>query len=101
MARTGEWAVRLYLFEEDRTTKARVVLDTGTASLTGHGSARCQPEDVEVPEIGDELAASRAMSDLAAQLMRTAYDDMEGVRASARGRRSGSDRPLKPAGGAR
>ncbi|MFF3744284.1 DUF1876 domain-containing protein [Streptomyces kronopolitis] len=83
MSRTGEWAVHLYLFEEDRTTKARAVLDTGTTSLTGHGRARCQPEDPDVPEIGDELAASRAMSDLAAQLQKTAYDDLEGVRASA------------------
>ncbi|MER7154999.1 DUF1876 domain-containing protein [Streptomyces lydicus] len=94
MPRTGEWSVRLYLFEEDRTTKARMVLDTGTASLTGHGSAQCRPEDVDVPEIGDELAASRAMSDLAAQLMKTAYDDLDGVRASAHGRRRESDRPL-------
>ncbi len=85
MARTGEWTVRLYLFEEGRTTKARMVLDTGTTSLTGHGKARCQPADVDVPEIGDELAASRAMSDLAGQLMQTAYDDLEGVRASAHG----------------
>jgi hypothetical protein len=87
MSRTGEWPVHLYLFEEDRTTKARVVLDTGTASLTGHGTARCQPEDVDVPEIGDELAASRAMTDLAAQLRKTAYDDLDGVRASASGNR--------------
>ncbi|MEU9119965.1 DUF1876 domain-containing protein [Streptomyces sp. NPDC048506] len=85
MTRTGEWTVRLHLFEEDRTTKARMVVDTGTTSLTGHGRARCQPEDVDVPEIGDELAASRAMSDLAAQLMKTAYDGLEGVRASSRG----------------
>ncbi|MFD8544497.1 DUF1876 domain-containing protein [Streptomyces sp. NPDC059649] len=81
MARTGEWGVRLYLFEEDGTTKARMVLDTGTTSLTGHGTARCGPEDPDVPEIGDELAASRAMSDLAAQLKRIAYGDLEGVRA--------------------
>ncbi|MFI0786282.1 dsRBD fold-containing protein [Streptomyces lydicus] len=73
----------------------------GSTGGTGHGSARCRPEEVEAPEVGDELAASRAMSDLAARLMRTAYGDTEGVRASARGGRSGSDRPLKPAGGAR
>ncbi len=97
MTRTGEWTVRLYFFEEDRTTKARVVLDTGTTSLTGHGRARCQPEDVDVPEIGDELAASRAMSDLAAQLMKAAYDDLEGVRASSLGNRN-RIRPTTQAG---
>ncbi|BDM69369.1 hypothetical protein HEK616_28560 [Streptomyces nigrescens] len=95
MARTGEWGVRLYLFEEDGTTKARMVLDTGTTSLTGHGTAQCSPEDPDVPEIGDELAASRAMSDLAAQLKRIAYGDLEGVRAPAAPART---RRTEPAG---
>ncbi|MGG7569342.1 DUF1876 domain-containing protein [Streptomyces sirii] len=94
MARTGEWGVRLYLFEEAGTTKARMVLDTGTTSLTGHGKAQCKPEDVDVPEIGDELAASRAMSDLAAQLQQTAYDDLEGVRAHSQATRT---QPTEPA----
>ncbi|MEV0374063.1 DUF1876 domain-containing protein [Streptomyces sp. NPDC050636] len=76
MSRTLEWNVRLYLFEEDGTTKARVVLDTGTSSMTGHGTARCSPRDTDVPEIGDELAAARAMHDLAGHLMRVADHDM-------------------------
>ncbi|MDT0454866.1 DUF1876 family protein [Streptomyces sp. DSM 41527] len=79
MATTVEWPVRLYLFEEDGTTKARVVLRTGTTTLTGHGTARCSPEDRDVPEIGDEIAAGRAMRDLAGQLQRVADLDLEGV----------------------
>ncbi|MEV0966819.1 MULTISPECIES: DUF1876 domain-containing protein [unclassified Streptomyces] len=79
MTRTLEWKVRMYLSEEDGTTRARMVLDTGTAKLTGRGTARCNPQDVDVPEIGDELAASRAMSDLARQLMRVADQDLEAV----------------------
>ncbi|MFE0376924.1 DUF1876 domain-containing protein [Streptomyces inhibens] len=79
MAKTVEWDVRLYLFEEDGTTTARVVLNTGTNSLTGHGKARCNPEDRDVPEIGDEIAAGRAMRDLAGQLLRVADDDLEGI----------------------
>ncbi|MDI9885027.1 DUF1876 domain-containing protein [Streptomyces sp. HNM0645] len=79
MTRTLEWKVRMYLSEEDGTTRARMDLDTGTARLTGHGTARCNPQDVDVPEIGDELAASRAMSDLARQLMRVADQDLEAV----------------------
>ncbi|WP_328681282.1 DUF1876 domain-containing protein [Streptomyces sp. NBC_00322] len=77
--RTLEWKVGLYLFEEDGTTKARVVLDTGTSTLTGHGTARCSAEDPDVPEIGDELAAGRALKDLAAQLTRIADRDLESV----------------------
>ncbi|MER6997927.1 DUF1876 domain-containing protein [Streptomyces sp. NPDC000410] len=79
MTRTLEWQVGLVLVEEDGTTRARAVLDTGTETYTGRGVARCNPQDVDVPEIGDELAASRAMKDLATQLMRVANRDLESV----------------------
>ncbi|MGW6208805.1 DUF1876 domain-containing protein [Streptomyces sp. NPDC055089] len=72
MNRTMEWTVRVDLSEDDGTTKAEAVLDTGTARLTGHGVARCSPQDPDVPTIGDELAASRAMRDVAGQLMSVA-----------------------------
>ncbi|GGT79407.1 MULTISPECIES: DUF1876 domain-containing protein [Streptomyces] len=79
MTRTLEWKVGLELVEEDGRTKAVAHLDTGTSTLTGRGSARCNPADVDVPAIGDELAAGRAMKDLAAQLMREANREMEAV----------------------
>ncbi|MGW2559132.1 DUF1876 domain-containing protein [Streptomyces sp. NPDC001514] len=79
MTRRLEWQVGLVLVEEDGTTRARAVLETGTTTYTGHGVARCNPQDVDVPEIGDELAASRAMKDLATQLMRVANRDLESV----------------------
>ncbi|MFJ8632380.1 DUF1876 domain-containing protein [Streptomyces sp. NPDC093568] len=80
MPHTTEWKVRLHLFEDDEgTTKAHVVLDTGTTTLTGHGSAHCSPTDMNVPEIGDELAASRAMNDLSQQLLDVAERDIEDV----------------------
>ncbi|MDX3536956.1 DUF1876 family protein [Streptomyces sp. MB09-01] len=81
MSHATEWETRVYLFEEGHTTKVRVELDTGTNRLTGHGTARCNPADKDVPEIGDELATARALEDLATQLKRTAYGDM--VRAGA------------------
>ncbi|MFG2139912.1 dsRBD fold-containing protein [Streptomyces sp. NPDC048650] len=76
MATTAEWDVRLYLSEEDGTTRARVELDTGTIALTGHGTARCSPQDEDVPVVGDELAAGRAMHDLGSKLMRVAEHGM-------------------------
>jgi nicotinate phosphoribosyltransferase len=83
MPHTLEWKVRLHLFEDDDgTTKAHLVLDTGTTELTGHGSAHCHPADADVPEIGDELAAGRALNDLARQLLHVAERDIEGVGAS-------------------
>ncbi|MFJ3583170.1 DUF1876 domain-containing protein [Streptomyces sp. NPDC090127] len=79
MSRTLEWTVGLELVEEDGRTKAAAHLNTGTSTLTGHGTARCNPSDADVPAIGDELAASRAMKDLAGQLMREANREMEAV----------------------
>ncbi|MER5434100.1 DUF1876 domain-containing protein [Streptomyces sp. NPDC002588] len=80
MPHTSEWKVRLHLFEDDEgTTKARLVLDTGTTELTGRGAAHCHPADTDVPEIGDELAAGRALNDLARQLLKTAEHDIEVV----------------------
>lgn len=83
MPHTVEWRVRLHLFEDDEgATKAHVVLDTGTTALSGHGTAHCHPADSNVPEIGDELAASRALRELAQQLLDIAERDIEGVGAS-------------------
>ncbi|MBC9725129.1 DUF1876 domain-containing protein [Streptomyces sp. TRM68367] len=83
MQQTTEWKVRLHLVEDEGTTTARVVLDTGAAALTGHGVAHCHPADTKVPEIGDELAAGRAMRDLAQQLLDAAERDIERMGAAA------------------
>ncbi|MER6502089.1 DUF1876 domain-containing protein [Streptomyces sp. NPDC001455] len=79
MTRTLEWNVHVGLTEEDGTTRAEAVLDTGSERLVGHGVARCNPQDVDIPAIGDELAASRAMKDVAAQLMKAADEELESV----------------------
>ncbi|MFF4016121.1 DUF1876 domain-containing protein [Streptomyces sp. NPDC001843] len=95
MSHTAEWKVRLHLFEDDDgTTKAHAVLDTGTTALTGHGSAHCHPADANVPEIGDELAAGRAMVDLAHQLLSAAERDIEGMGAPRPGPRQAAGWPL-------
>ncbi|MEU3774994.1 DUF1876 domain-containing protein [Streptomyces sp. NPDC032472] len=83
MTHRAEWNIGVSLTEEGGTTRARAVLDTGAGQLVGRGSARCNPEDVEVPAIGDELAASRAMRDLAGQLMRAADRDLAAMGAAA------------------
>ncbi|KQX67350.1 MULTISPECIES: DUF1876 domain-containing protein [unclassified Streptomyces] len=96
MPHTEEWKVRLYLFEEEDRTKARVVLDTGTKQLTGHGAAHRNPVDPDVPEIGDELAAGRALYDLGRQLVEVADRDLERMNSPENGRRAGpsSDRTV-------
>ncbi|MET8828033.1 DUF1876 domain-containing protein [Streptomyces sp. NPDC004610] len=93
MPHSGEWKVRLHLFEdEDGVTKAHAVLDTGVGALTAHGTARCRPSDEDVPRIGDELAAGRAMHDLAHQLLKAAEHDIRDEEATAP--RPGGVRPL-------
>jgi hypothetical protein len=47
--------------------------------LSGHGAARRNPDDREVTEIGEEIAAARALSDLAHKLLSAAADSIEGI----------------------
>ncbi|MEV7203762.1 DUF1876 domain-containing protein [Streptomyces griseoluteus] len=94
MPHTGQWSVRLHLFEDDDgTTKAHVTLDTGTTELTGHGTAHCNPADANVPEIGDELAAGRAMHELAHHLLNAADRDVQGMAPSRPGTPQEAGRP--------
>ena len=66
--------------EHEGMTRATAHLRTGDrTSLTGTGTARLNPADRDVPEIGDELAAARALSQLAHVLLEVAADDISGV----------------------
>ncbi|MFF0200701.1 DUF1876 domain-containing protein [Streptomyces sp. NPDC005017] len=78
-----QWNVQIYITEDGDDTRARAVLTTGdmggtdeTDTVTGRGTARRSPLDRPVPEIGDELAASRALEDLAIRLHDVAADDI-------------------------
>jgi hypothetical protein len=71
-----EWRLSLYLSEHDPDTTARVVLDTGDNVLESWAEAHRNPFDSAVPEIGDELAAGRALISLGRQLLRAAAGDI-------------------------
>lgn len=74
------WSVDIYLDEVDGETHAEARLATrATEGLRGHGKARCNPADWDVPEIGAELATARALSDLAHRLLDAAAVDIEAV----------------------
>ena len=81
MAVTKTWDVEIFIAEhDDNTTRAEARLRTGEdTALTGVGIARQNPHDVNVPEIGDELAAARALSELAHRLLDAAAEDIEGM----------------------
>ena len=79
MEHVAQWTAHVFLYEHDTSTQARVELDTGSNVMIGVGVARRNPSDPEIPEIGDELAVARAVSDLAEQLLRAAGDDIRAM----------------------
>ncbi|WP_243766885.1 DUF1876 domain-containing protein [Streptomyces sp. GC420] len=77
MAKSKHWTVEIDITEEGDDTRARAVLATSPgAAVSGTGVARRNPIDRPIPEIGDELAASRALEDLAIRLHDVASDDI-------------------------
>lgn len=80
MQHVREWPIRLYFFEEDGQTQARVSLKADAARLEVVGEAQCEPGDFDVPEIGDEIAAGRALIALGEKLLHTGEADVEDMR---------------------
>lgn len=77
MGHAADWTVRISVSAEEGVTKATATLRTADgSSVTGRGTARKHPRDPEVPEIGDELAAGRALADVAGQLVRAAAEEI-------------------------
>jgi hypothetical protein len=77
---TGTWSVEIFMSERDGRTHAEARLHTADRTqLVGTGTARLNPTDRDVPEIGQELAAARALSDLAHHLLSAAAEDIEGI----------------------
>ena len=75
---TRTWQMHIDLFEQDTSTRAEAVLrtDAGT-ELRSVGVARRRPGDADVPEIGDELAACRALSGLVHELLDATIADLQ------------------------
>ena len=73
------WPVEISLHEEDRETRAEARLAKDGGGMVGHGLARRNPHDQEVTQIGEEIAAARALSDLAHQLLSDAAGQIEGI----------------------
>ncbi|MEU7788942.1 DUF1876 domain-containing protein [Amycolatopsis sp. NPDC049159] len=75
------WHVEVHIDEDDDgRTRATARLETADDTrISGVGVARLNPVDRDVPEIGDELATSRALSDLAHNLFECAAGDIEAL----------------------
>ncbi|MFI6426184.1 dsRBD fold-containing protein [Promicromonospora sp. NPDC050880] len=71
------WDVRITVVESgDSTTAEAMVMNGPPESLRGVGHARKAPQDPEVPMIGDEIAAGRALRRLADRLLAVAESDV-------------------------
>jgi hypothetical protein len=77
MSEKNIWTVEIVFSEDDDRTRADARLRAGQRSLTGWGRARRNPDDPDVPVIGEELAAARALSDLAHRLLHEAAEAIE------------------------
>ncbi|GLH99712.1 dsRBD fold-containing protein [Phytohabitans aurantiacus] len=72
------WNVEILIGEVDRRTYAEAQLyDEIRDNLIGTGQTRARLDTPNIPEIGDEIAVARALSDLGHRLLVAASGDLE------------------------
>jgi len=71
------WKLTFETREDENHCDMVVHLDAGDRSLTGQGQSRRNPVDPSVPQVGEELAAARALHDLANHLTEDAWQTIE------------------------
>jgi hypothetical protein len=77
---TKTWTIQVSIDEADDDTRADATLQLeNKMEMRGRGFSRRNPHDESEPRIGHELAAARALSDLAHQLLDAAANDIDGV----------------------
>lgn len=75
---TRTWHVEINLYEDGTGTRADAILRTTAGTELRHsGTARRNPRDPEVPEIGEELATCRALIGLGQDLLEATISDVE------------------------
>jgi hypothetical protein len=76
-AKPEGWMVQIAFTEDEDRTRADARLNVSGGSWHGWGRARRNPVDPDVPAIGEELAAARALADLSHQLVEAAAHGVE------------------------
>ena len=80
MNETKRWTVEVLIGETGGRTYAKAFLRNKVGEdITATGEAQLHPEDVDVPEIGDELAVARALNNLGQRLLVTASGDIQQI----------------------
>lgn len=77
MSETREFQMDVVIDEDTNRTEAKVVLHLGEREFAAWGRARRNPDDPNVPLVGEELALARAMNDLSHQLVEAAAQSIE------------------------
>jgi hypothetical protein len=73
------WRMEINFTEDDRTTRADVMLEVAGNHHHGWGRAKRDPGDSDVPVIGEQVAAARALIRLAHQLLGAAESEIEEI----------------------
>jgi hypothetical protein len=79
------WSVELRFEEEGAKTVAVATLTAGKRMLETRGTARRSPRDPSLPRVGEDLAVSRALSQLAHDLVSDAASQLEAATPAAAG----------------
>jgi hypothetical protein len=72
-----KWVLTLEFTEDTEHCEVKAHLDAGDRSMGGYGRSRRNPADPAIPQIGEELAAARALHDLANHLAEDAWREIE------------------------
>ena len=77
MNQTRTLSLQVHVVEREADTTADVMLTLASGEqVRGHGLSYRNPRDPDVPEIGDELAAARALSELSHRLVEAAAENI-------------------------
>jgi hypothetical protein len=76
------WHVEVAFVEDGDRTRADAILELHDKRFHGFGQARRAPGDPNVPVVGEELAAARALSDVAHKLLEAAAERIDGFPAA-------------------
>jgi Domain of unknown function (DUF1876) len=79
MTEQKRWTVEIDIDEHEGRTRAVARLPLHAGQVVGVGLARLNPADRDVPEIGDELAVARALSELSHRLLEAAAENIEQI----------------------
>jgi hypothetical protein len=71
------WTVSITFTEEDEKTRADAILAGSPDELRAWGRARRNPTDPDLPAVGAEVAAARALADLSHHLLEQAAHRIE------------------------